>query len=139
MNLQAFIDEMNEQDSRARANYHLTLGGLKDALENAPDSLPVVFNDGVGANYIDSYRGYYTDLAISDCKPVDPIMSVAEWRGVVEEALATTFQGYKGGDYPATPGKPLWRSEWGKASSEAIIDVRVESDRFVLMTKRIDD
>lgn len=134
MNLQALIDKMDEMDSQTRANYHLTLGGLQDALSDADDGLPVVFDSGDGAGEIASYRGYYIDLAISGGKP----KPVSDWKRIVEKALATTFVGYKGGDFPASPDKPLWRAKWGDASGIAIVSAAVTDGAFVLATKAVE-
>lgn len=133
MSLRDLCDVTNEGASLVRANYHLTLGGLRDALEHAPD-LPVIFDDGTGAGSIDSYRGYYIDLAIAD----GPRENVPAWRARVAAALETTFVGYKGGDYPANPHKPLWRAEPGIASGIAIVTYGLRSDAFVLITKDIE-
>ena len=111
---------------------HLTLGGLRDALAAAPDALPVMFDDGEAAGRLDSYRGFYTDIAIGVGQEAK---AVAEWRGLTASALKTTFEGYKGGDYPASPSKPLWRSEYGQASGVAIVGTAVQDSAFVLLTK----
>lgn len=135
MDLQAFLDTMSELDCEKRGSYHLTLGGLRDALADAPNDLPVTFDDGRAAGEFASYRGYYTDIAIGAGQCAE---TVAEWRGKTTVALTTTFEGYKGGDYPASPGKPLWRSEYGETSGFAIIGVAVKDGAFVLLTKYID-
>lgn len=59
MSLQAFIDAMNLQAENVRADYHVTLGALKVALEKVPDETPVVFDGGdTGPTGPHSYRGY---------------------------------------------------------------------------------
>lgn len=135
MNLQALVDQMNEAHSQMRSGYHLTLGALKDALWDAPKDIPVVFDDGMPVGFFDSYRGYYTDIAIGDGKSAP---TVAEFVERVEKALEATFTGYKGGDYPASPGKPLWRSETGEASGVGVMGAEVRDGKFVLLTMQID-
>ena len=134
MDLQKLINAMNDQNCRTRSDYHLTLGDLRNDLATAPDDLPVVYDDGMGAGGFDSYRGYYTDIAIGD----GPAKLVSVWREKVAEALNTTFEGYKGGDYPASPDKPLWRAEYGSWSSVAIVATAVRDGAFVLVTKQVD-
>jgi hypothetical protein len=135
MDMQKLIDTMAANNSATRGDYHLTLGKLRDALESAPDCLPVIFDSGGAAGDFGSYRGYYIDIAIDTAAKAAP---VKKWRKKVAAALSTVFVGYKGGDYPASPGKPLWRAEYGTASGTAIIGVEVRDDAFVLTTKHVD-
>jgi hypothetical protein len=134
MDIQEFIDSMNEESSRLRSCYHLTLGELSNALDGVNPDFLVVFDGGLGANSLDSYRGYYTDLAID---VTGETKTVAVWRDIVKEALNTTFFGYKGGEFPATPDTPLWMAEYGVASGVAIIDIKVVVDLVVLVTKNL--
>lgn len=134
--LQQFLEAMSESDSQTRANYHLTLGGLRDALEKADPNALVLFDDGTPAGGFDSYRGYYVDIAIDDAENA---ATVAEWRSEVQSALKKTFVGYKGGDYPATPEKLLWRSEYGCSSGVAVVGTSTGIEkRFLLNTKQVD-
>lgn len=135
MDIRKLIEAMSEAGRRSRSNYHLTLGGLRDALDAAPDDLPVFYDDGAPVGDAKSYRGYYTDIALSDA--AEP-RTVAEMRVLVAEWLKTTFEGYKGGDYPASPDKPLWRSGYGTSSGVAIMGWTVDGDGFVLTTKLVD-
>lgn len=136
MNLQAMIDAMNESESKARSGYHLTLGELSEALNDADQDALVLFDDGRCPGSIYSYRGYYIDLAIDEC---DKPKMVKEWRGIATDALTSTFVGYKGGDYPASPEKPLWRSEYGEASGVGVMASHTDIEkRFILVTKQID-
>ncbi len=136
MNLQGLIDSMNASDSAARSGYHLTLGQLQDALAEAPAEALVVFDDGAPAGEFDSYRGYYIDISISDAETA---LNVRSWRMKVSAALQETFTGYKGGDYPASPDKPLWRSEYGSASGVGIMGFDFSTgSHFKLLTKQVD-
>ena len=132
--LQPLIDTFNEHTAVERAAYHLTLGALKVALDDAPPTLPVTFEDGVGVGCFQSYRGYYTDISLTDGKP----KFVEDFRRRTDKALITTFTGYKGGDFPARPGKALWRSNWGEASGVAIIGFEICADAFVLVTRKVE-
>jgi len=53
MDLQKLVDSMNEQSAREKSNYHLTFGGLVDALDKAnPKALVDERFKGIG-----SWRG----------------------------------------------------------------------------------
>lgn len=137
MDLRDLIDAMVQDSHIQRQQYHLTLGMLKDALSEAPKEAAVVFEDKTAAGEFDSYRGHYIDISISDGEVPE---TVEVWREKVSIALKTTFVGYKGGDYPASPEKPLWRSEYGEASNQAIVGFDFTSgSEFKLLTKQIED
>lgn len=136
MDLQKLIDSLNEHGCAVRGDYHLTLGGLRDALNAAPNSAHVVYD--VGDPYpgsFFSYRGYYTDIAIGEGN--GPV-TVAEFKKATAKALKTTFEGYKGGEFPATPDKPLWRAGYGNATGIAVVGTRFDGENLVLITKLID-
>lgn len=135
MDFQKFFDGLSEILLRERTKYHLTLGALRDALALASDNVPVVFDDGEGVGHADSYRGYFTDIAFC----AGPVLTAAEMRSVVAKALTTTFEGYKGGEFPASPEKPLWRSAYGEASGIAIVNAEMRGGALVLFTKMVDD
>lgn len=134
--IQRFIDSMNEAGKRERANYHLTLGKLIEALEAVPDkTIPIWFDKGRGSpGGLGSYRGYYSDLAFETGAPcmVDSVLKHAK------KALDTIFEGYKGGDFLMDADTPLWRSEWGECSGVAIMDIRVEPYKVTMITKKVD-
>lgn len=136
MDMQFIIDAVNTASCSTRGDYHLTLGELNEALASADDDALVLFDDGAAVGEFDSYRGYYTDIALGDA---DSPKTVAEFRKNAAAALETVFEGYKGGKYPATPSKPLWRSGYGSASGVGImgVDASVEK-RFLLKTKQVD-
>lgn len=134
MDTQQFFNIISDANRETRSQYHVTLGELITALEGVEGN--VYWNDVEGLEgplSFDSYRGYYSDIALSDSTP--PPASVLLEQAKI--ALETTFTGYKGGDFPADANKPLWRSEYGSASEEAIIDTRIEGNDLVLITKMV--
>jgi len=137
MDPQKMLDAMMEQARVTRAQYHLTLGQLKETLERTPKKALVEFSDGVYPGNLDSYRGYYTDLAFDDSAEA---ITAGDLLKVVKQALKTTFTGYKGGDYPASHDTVLWRSEYGSASRVCIVNTHYDNfeNRLTLITKVTD-
>lgn len=134
MDIQKFVDDMNKLDQRTRSGYHLTLGGLIKALRNAPEDMPVRFDDGRNPGCLDSYRGYYVDLALSqDESPI----TCGELSAIADDAVGGIFQGYKGGDFTMDEDTPLWAAEYGDLGS-AIMDAKIIDGVMILMTKQVD-
>ena len=137
MDLQALVDAMNEASSRERGNYHLTLGGLVEALSATdPESIVVFdFDAAISPSAPESYRGYYSDLSFP---PSSTPITVGSLLKEARDAIGHTFEGYKGGDFEMHDDTPLWASPYGSANGLAIMDGKVIADRFVLTTKKID-
>lgn len=75
-----------------------------------------------GISGLDSYRGYYSELAIeleSGCS-----MSVAELLKEAKEAIGKEFTGYKGGEYIMQPYTEIYLSWYGMASGFEVIDIK---------------
>ncbi len=135
VDLQKLVDAMSEMGRITRANYHLTLGKLIEELKKLPDDKQVVFSSGGSPNYADSYRGYYSDLALES---TDGAITVAQLRATAESALGHTFTGYKGGDFVMSSNTPLWCAAYG-CCGPAIVGITDDIDgRVVLVTKEVD-
>lgn len=135
MDIQAMMNAMMAATKDERSRYHLTLGGLIEALEAAPAKAVVTFSDGQRPREMCSYRGYYSDLAIScGSKP----MTAKGLLSIARAALNAEFTGYKGGEFMMMEETPLWRSEYGHDSGEAIISADVMQGGVVLHTKLVD-
>lgn len=133
IDLQKMLDAMAHSDMETRANYHLTLGGLLEALGTAPDAMTVEFDTGGSPCRPHSYRGYYSDLALE--KTSDTV-TVASLRREADGALGNTFEGYKGGDFTMSERTPLWNAYYGSCGS-AIVDAAISDGKLVLSTKEI--
>jgi hypothetical protein len=135
MNLQALVDALNMAGEQERGRYHVTLGAMIEAIKDMPEDTPVVFDSGeTGPTGPHSYRGYYSDLAFGD----EPgVVTVGILLHDCTNALGKTFQGYKGGDFTMHKNTPLWRAEYG-CCGRAIVDIRDEAGRLVLVTKEVD-
>lgn len=135
MDLQKLVNAMNDMASETRGQYHLTLGGLAEALKGAKPDAQVRFEDGYFPGNPHSYRGYYSDLAF---ERVPSPTTVKDFLREVEDAIGSTFEGYKGGDFRMHSKTPLWVSNYGSASGVGIMGFRMEDDHFVLEEKQID-
>lgn len=135
--LQSLVDAMNKTASNERANYHLTLGDLVSKLKEVDASMPVIYDfmEPSSPSAPESYRGYYCDLSFP---PSDAAISAGELLIDASDAIGSTFEGYKGGDFTMHSGTPLWASAYGTSSGVGIMDAKVIGERLVLITKQID-
>lgn len=63
-----------------------------------------------GLGKLDSYRGYYSDLAF---EPTEDKRKVEELLEVCQAAMGQVFTGYKGGDFVMGALTPLWIAGYG--------------------------
>lgn len=160
MDLQAFINASNEAQARDRGNYHLTYGGLIDALEAAnPDKKVDKRFNGIG-----SWRGSYVEIAIFiDTKGYhaeneEYMGSYGEdykkWREenqlgaetlpkkagemakLLNSLIGKDFVGWKGGNYKIDTYKPLWLTDDESMSGQTAI-IGIDKD-LNFITKEIE-
>ena len=132
--IQKMMDAMSEMGRLERGNYHLTLGDAIDKLTVLDDPfMPIVFDNGSAPGEVDSYRGYYSDLAF---EPTDKDRTVADVLADLKAAKGATFNGYKGGDFVMGENTPLWAAPYGFCGP-AVIGLTVIDGRCVLATKEI--
>lgn len=115
----------------------MTLGQLIDELAKLRELMPVVFDDGSCPRTLNSYRGYYDQLALSPDRGVDP-WSTANWHEFLSDAEGTVFEAYKGGNYRMTRDTPLWCAGWGDATGVMIVGAKKIGGAFVLVTRHED-
>ena len=135
MDIQKFLDAISATSRVTRQSYHLTLGQLIKKLESADAAAKVVFDDGTSPSEPHSYRGYYSDLAFERGGET----TVAPFLDCLRKILGSTLEGYKGGDFLMDGGTPLWVSNYGCSDEVAVIAVDVQSDRVLLITKKVVD
>jgi hypothetical protein len=107
----------------------LTLGQLIDALEKRDQSEHVRFDFcGTFPGRIDSYRGYYEDLALGwldyDYEKQPP--TVAQLIESLKECVGRVFTGYKGGDYEMDRDTAMWVANYGRSDGTCITGVTGE-------------
>lgn len=88
----------------------MDLGELIAALEAADLGLTVPD----GFRFPHSYRGYYAELAFEPARDV----TVAQMLGAAREALGSTYEGWKGGDFTMTATTPCWVAVEGACGVE---------------------
>ena len=136
MDFQAMFDTISTAARDTRKNYHLTLDGLGAIIEALEDkTIPVVvdYNKFVGVNSLDSYRGYYEDLAL---EPTSHPITAEQLYVKLKQAHGATFTGYKGGEFKMDGDTPLWVAEYGN-TGRAAIDAKVVDGRLVIQTKEV--
>jgi len=112
MDIESMLKVMMETGRLDREKYQLKLGDAIDILAGAPgDTLVNV------SNKVDSYRGYYEDLAIEPGES-----TAAELHEALTNVIDTELEGYKGGEYLMTVDTPLWKAYYG-STGDAIVDV----------------
>ena len=103
--IQAMVNGMSADWQKQRSETQMTLGKLIKQLETMPKELMVK-----GLGELDSYRGYYSDLAF---QPSKDEIAVEHLLGLCREAMGKIYQGYKGGDYLMGETTPLWVAPYG--------------------------
>lgn len=113
----------------------MSVGELIDALERKPADMKLRLDfDYFRPVNIDSYRGYYEDVAIGYDREA-PEMTVDEFRSHLKSKLGSQMTGYKGGEYIINEDTAVWASNYGDAASVAVVDVEQVGGYVVLRTK----
>ena len=128
--------QLNRVLQMQRAQYHVTLWQLIDALEKLPTGAAVLTSDGTGVGNPHSYRGFYEDLAL---EPVDGPVIAGALCQELKYALGATFTGYKGGEYVMGRDTPLWVAEHGRTGKAVVKAEKIDvSERLILALKDVD-
>ena len=127
--VQAVFDTMARRLAEERAETQMTLGELISVLAGTITTRKI---HGL-VDELDSYRGYYSDLAIY---PSDGECTVGELLSRCREAMGGCFDGYKGGGYYMTANTPIWISPYGSASGDRLMGLDIESDPILPITSK---
>lgn len=133
MDMQGLVNAMGETSRLTRSQYHLTLGKLIAALNEANPQMEVVFDCGGSPGGPHSYRGYYSDLSF----PAVGKITAGALLALCNAVLGSTLEGYKGGDFLMKDDTPLWHAAWGSCGL-AIVGIGEHRGKLVLETKNID-
>ena len=90
---------------------------------------------------IDSYRGYYEDIALeygpeSRFSYRGPLTTVKELLDECERAVGKTFYGYKGDEYIMHRKTLVWVSRWGHCDQRMVTDIRSDGNITTIITEK---
>lgn len=111
----------------------LTLGQFIFLLSRVTPDAGVLYDFGsfvpVG---IDSYRGYYDQLALGFAEYKE--VKASALLTACKDAIGATFTGWKGGDFNMGEQTPLWVANRGDAHGTAIVGIVDEDYRAIIET-----
>jgi hypothetical protein len=113
----------------------LKLGELTLKCSKFPNKLPVVYDNGKHPTMIDSWRGYYAELALNHSDEGEP-MSCGDFVGMLDDADGKVYRGYKGGAFEMNEKTDVWVDNWGEYTEVIITDANVENGKVVLSTEQ---
>lgn len=111
--MQALVDGLGAQWMRDRAETQMTFGELIERLGQLPPDTPIAAGDP------NSYRGYYSDIALDPTE----ISTAGELLAKCREMMGRTMTGYKGGEFPVHENVPVWVSPYGECSGDKLMSV----------------
>lgn len=115
----------------------MRLGEIISMLEACDVGARVEFDfGGFEPTELDSYRGYYSDLAIGFSESGG--MTAGALLAELRDADGAVFEGYKGGEYRMDRSTPVWVANHGRVHGVAVIGVNDQGWRVVLRTAMID-
>ena len=137
MNLQEVLNNAvaAQREEELKNSPQLTLGEIICKLEALEPETSVVFDfANVVPISLDSWRGSYDELAI-EYGPSSSALRVDAFLEMLREAIGKTFIGYKGGDFVMGRRTPVWVSHYGEGERRAVIDVKNDGYRIVIVTE----
>ena len=110
--IRAMVDGLSAAWQKERSESQMTLGKVIKILETMPEDMKIR-----GLGELDSYRGYYSDLAFEPTEKSRPVFEIlADCRS----AMGRVFQGYKGGDFMMGETTPMWVAHYGSCGKKLI-------------------
>lgn len=113
----------------------LRLREIISALEKCSPNLSVRFDFGGHPSTVDSYRGYYDQLALGwhgDTPTVGELLTE------LRSAVGGIYYGWKGGEYTMTKDTPVWAANRGESAQLGIVEVFLGTSEVILCTKQFD-
>ena len=126
--MQNLIDDLSRGWRAERSLRQMTLGKFIVLLEQINTDEEIT-----GLGELDSYRGYYCDLAFS---PKLEIRTIGEVLGNCRNALGGTYTGYKGGDFVMNEHTPLWISPYGSSTGKMLVGLDISTNPVTPITKQ---
>lgn len=139
--MQGLVEEFKAGEAaRNIARGQCTLGSLITVLKRRDPKQAVKFDFcGCEPGLVDSYRGYYEQLAFEFKSTQWPkCVTVADVLADLEAALGKTFTGYKGGDFVMHKDTPLWVDNCGECNSTAVVGLEECDHQTIIATRYID-
>lgn len=103
----------------------MTLGAMIRALEHCkPDAIVRFDFCGMVPGQLDSYRGYYEELALGFKDSSNGDVTVSDLLAELNRANGKTFTGWKGGDYVMGLDTPVWVDNPGHSNGTTICGIR---------------
>jgi hypothetical protein len=119
----------------------VTLGGLIHAVERrqlGEDGKPRYMRFDFGSlvpTSLDSYRGYYSELAIGFASPDEAEPNASTFLSMLKGAVGSTYTGWKGGDYKMDENTAIFVANRGNATQCGISGIYVNDGyQIVLLT-----
>lgn len=126
------LDAAEKKRVRDIEAYHpVRLGPLLAMVKAVPPQTPI---PGV-SDKVNSYRGYYEDLAI---EPSPEGTTAGALARVLEAALWSVFIGYKGGFYTMGEQTFVWLSRYGSVSDMLVTGVAHHHDTLSLIMTEVE-
>lgn len=124
----------------------MNLGDLIKRLEacDLEADLRYDFCDLIPTTKVQSYRGFYEQLAIGFVDPrVDYESGKGEYKSIkvgdllpkLKEAIGKTFTGYKGGEFEMNQYTPVWVANYGHCHGTKIVGVINHSYVVIIETR----
>ena len=132
--MQHLVELMNADLQNTRSGTQMTLGEMILRLESLPQDAVVKADlNAISIGSVNSYRGYYCDLALVPSGIESTVGQVAD---MLRAAIGATFEGYKGGDFVMTKATPLWLSGYGSASGDRVMAINLVDGFAVIQTEQ---
>lgn len=116
------------------ATGQLTISQIREKCEDLPPNLPIVVfcesdprYHGAYPSKLNSYRGYYDELAIDVSH--EKTMSLDVFAEEMRRALYRTYFGYKGGEYSMYDETFVWLAEYGDSTQIIVKDIFLSPSR----------
>jgi hypothetical protein len=117
----------------------ITIDQLVKLLEKRPKDQSVSFDFcGFIPDDVDSYRGYYNELAISYVPYQGKSITVDTFLNMMMDVVGETYTGYKGGNYTMEKETNVWVDNYGRCSGTAVLGIEESDYITVIKTGYID-
>lgn len=122
--LQNMIDLVIENEKLKRESENYNLGNLIDDLQKYPKDANVeIASFCLYPTGLTSYRGYYSDLAITYCDS-DKRLNCGELLDFCKKAVGKKFYGYKGGEFEMSRKTVVWLAPYGRTTGVVLTGVK---------------